>query len=271
MTPMSALEVAELRAFESVYHSATEPDTAACGLTTSRIDDGLLIAANKIDVLALNRVLGLGLERDISHETLQRVIAAFKTAGSPRFFLSLAPVAEHEQIGARIEAAGLRHYNNWMRLQFDLRQLKDEPPSSGAVTVREIGRDDAAAFGRIVAEGFGYPPPLAPLPTRVIGRPSWRHYLAYENDTPIGAAARCIADEAAWFGFAATDAAHRRKGAQHALVIRRLHDAAAAGCKWVSVETAEDTVTRDAPSFRNLRRLGFSIAYKRPNYLWTSA
>ena len=30
------------------------------------------------------------------------------------------------------------------------------------------------------------------------------------------------------------------------------------------------TVTRDAPSFRNLRRLGFEVAYRRPNYLWTA-
>jgi hypothetical protein len=33
-------------------------------------------------------------------------------------------------------------------------------------------------------------------------------------------------------------------------------------------QTAEDTVSRDAPSFRNLRRLGFEVAYARPNYLW---
>jgi ribosomal protein S18 acetylase RimI-like enzyme len=78
-----------------------------------------------------------------------------------------------------------------------------------------------------------------------------------------------VTGKAAWFGFAATDAAHRRRGAQQALIVRRLKDAASAGCRWVSVETAEDTVTRDAPSFRNLRRLGFEVAYRRPNYLWS--
>jgi hypothetical protein len=51
-------------------------------------------------------------------------------------------------------------------------------------------------------------------------------------------------------------------------VRRRLADAGAAGCRWVSVETAEQTATRDAPSFRNLTRFGFEVAYRRPNYLW---
>lgn len=78
-----------------------------------------------------------------------------------------------------------------------------------------------------------------------------------------------VSGEAAWFGFAATDAAHRRRGAQQGAIVRRLEDAAKAGCTWVSVETAEDTVTKDAPSFRNLRRLGFEVAYTRPNYLWS--
>ena len=53
------------------------------------------------------------------------------------------------------------------------------------------------------------------------------------------------------------------------LVRRRLADAAALGCRSVSIETAEDTIARDAPSFRNLRRLGFEVAYARANYLWT--
>jgi hypothetical protein len=47
-----------------------------------------------------------------------------------------------------------------------------------------------------------------------------------------------------------------------------MRDAAGDGCRWVSVETAEQTPEREAPSFRNLTRLGFTVAYRRPNYLW---
>jgi ribosomal protein S18 acetylase RimI-like enzyme len=137
-----------------------------------------------------------------------------------------------------------------------------------SLAVRRIGSDHADVFGGLVATAFDYPPALAPITSQTIGRPHWHHYLAFEGDTPIASAAMYVAGSAAWFGFAATDAAHRKRGAQQALIMRRLQDAADAGCKWISVETAEDTVTRDAPSFRNLRRLGFEVAYKRPNYLW---
>jgi len=115
------------------------------------------------------------------------------------------------------------------------------------VDVREIDRDSADVFGDIVATAFGYPPAVAPLAGQTVGRPGWRHYLAYAGDTPIGSAAMYVSGETAWFGFAATDAAHRRRGAQRALVIRRLLDAAAVGCSRVSVETAEDALSRTLP------------------------
>lgn len=135
--------------------------------------------------------------------------------------------------------------------------------------MRPIGREHGGAFNRIVAEAFGYPPAAASLTGCAIGRPGWRHYLAYLEGTAIAGAAMFIAGEAAWFGFAGTAADWRGRGAQTALVVRRLRAAAAAGCRWVSVETAEQTPEREAPSFRNLRRLGFSVVYTRPNYLWT--
>ena len=199
------------------------------------------------------------------------MLRAFERTGAPRFFLPLAPVDGHADLGRRIERLGLPHYNNWVRLQRDLGDLTDLPPSGPSdLDVRRIESKDAGTFGQIVATAFGYPLPLAPLAAQTIGRPHWHHYFAYERDTPIAGAAMYLADDTAWFGFAATDAACRRRGAQRALVVRRLKDAADAGCKWVSVETAEGTVTQEAPSFRNLRKLGFEIAYRRPNYLWTA-
>jgi GNAT superfamily N-acetyltransferase len=135
--------------------------------------------------------------------------------------------------------------------------------------VERIGSERAGTFASVVAKAFGFPPMLEPYAACVVGRPSWHHYLAYDGDHAIGCAAMFLPGEAAWFGFAATLEEARGQGAQSALIVRRLADAAREGCKWVSVETAEQTEDHEAPSYRNLMRLGFSVAYKRPNYLWT--
>ena len=266
---IAALELAEIEALKDLYNAASPEVVAASGLSVRPVGDATLIAVSRVDVLALNRLVGLGLGSSPSDAALAEALKAMDQTGSPRCFVPVAPTAASDGLGPRLERLGLRHYNNWMRLRRtldDLPRRADSSPTS--VEVRRIDSAHADVFGRLVATAFDFPPAIAPLPSQTIGRPHWHHYLAFEGDTPIASGAMYIAGSAAWFSFAATDAAHRKRGAQQALIVRRLHDAADAGCKWVSVETAEDTVTRDAPSFRNLRRLGFEVAYRRPNYLW---
>ena len=56
-----ALEGAELKACADVYRAASPEVVSAAGLSVTDIGDAILIAAKQIDVLALNRLLGLGL------------------------------------------------------------------------------------------------------------------------------------------------------------------------------------------------------------------
>jgi hypothetical protein len=179
----------------------------------------------------------------------------------------VAPIAADGTLKEALARRGIHHYNNWVRLMRTLDAIPS--PAATDLEIRKIDAHEADVFGRIVSTAFGHPAAVAPLVALTVGRPHWHHYLACDGDTPIAAAAMCVAGSAAWFGLAATDAAHRRRGAQQALIIRRLRDAADVGCTCVSIETAEDGVLKDAPSFRNLRRLGFAVAYTRPNYLWT--
>lgn len=264
--PVVPLEAAEVRSLASLYDAATPELVAECGVVVESRGGGLLVAATRLDVLALNRVVGIGLERRPTRDDVDSVVSAFHDIASPRFFVQVAPVEGSEKVEEWLTDSGLRHHNNWVRLSRELVDLPDAPPSD--LTIRLIGTEEGETFSRIVAQAFRFPPAVASLVRCPIDRPGWHHYLAYEGEEAIGGAAMFVAGESAWFGFAGTAAERRGRGAQTALVIRRLEDAAAAGCRWVSVETAEQTPDREAPSFRNLRRLGFSQAYVRPNYLW---
>ena len=70
---------------------------------------------------------------------------------------------------------------------------------------------------------------------------------------------------------AATLPPERGRGAQGALMARRMRDAAEMGCKWVITETGEETPDLPNPSYRNMVRLGFKLAYFRQNYIFTPA
>lgn len=264
-----ALETAEIAALADVYRGAGDDLAARAGLRVENLDGATLLAATRVDVLALNRVVGIGLDGRPGDGPLGTMLETMRRVGSPRFFIPVAPLDANRDLPPRLEALGIRHYNNWMRLSRTLADVPDMPVTD--LRVRRARPDDAAVFGEIVATAFSYPPDIALLASRRLGHPNWTHYLALDNGTPVATAAMYVCGDAAWFGFAATAAAARRRGAQSALVARRLIDAAEAGCRWVSVETAEDTIDRDAPSFRNLRRLGFEVVYRRPNHLWVAS
>jgi hypothetical protein len=265
--PVAALEAAEVGALVDLYQAATTDVVEACGIVVEPWDDCAIVAATRLDVLALNRAVGMGAGGPPDDERLRQILRSFQTIGSPRFFVQVAPFEGSEKLESRLTNSGLRHYNNWMRLSRDLTDLP--PVSASDLEVRPIGLSDADAFSAIVSEAFGYPSAAQRLVRCTAGRPGWRHYLVYEDQGPIAGAAMFLAGDTAWFGFAGTVAEWRGRGAQTALVVRRLHDAAAEGCRLVSVETAEQTPDHEAPSYRNLRRLGFSVSYRRPNYLWT--
>ena len=101
----------------------------------------------------------------------------------------------------------------------------------------------------------------------MVGRSGWRHYMAFDGDTPVATGACFIYRETAWIGFAATRTEYRNRGAQSAILAQRINDARESGCALINVETAEQTPEKEAPSYRNMRRYGFEIAYIRPNYL----
>jgi len=111
---------------------------------------------------------------------------------------------------------------------------------------------------------------VAELVADTVGRPGWRHYMAFEGEIPVATGAFFLAGDLAWMDFAVTMEAKRGKGAQSALVARRIRDAVALGCRGCIVETAEQTSSNEAPSYRNMRRFGFEVQYARPNYIWTA-
>ena len=76
--------------------------------------------------------------------------------------------------------------------------------------------------------------------------------------------------EVGWLGFAGTLKTHRKRGGQGALFARRIKDGLALGCKWFVTETGEDTPENPNPSYHNMLRSGFKLAYLRRNYVHQS-
>lgn len=262
-----ALEKAEMTFWFAVHDAAPADAARALGLHRVRAGEGCAFLAPGADVLALNKVLGLGLDAPATEADLDAVVRAYRSAGARRFFIQLSPTAAPPDLPDALTRRGFRLHNHWVKLVRDLHGPLPAAPT--ALAVEEIGRTHAARFGELVAPAFDWPAPMAAVLAATVGRPGWRHYLALDGAEPAAAAGLYVRDGIAYFGPAVTLDAHRRRGAQSALIARRLREARAMGASLAVVDTAAPTEAHPVPSLRNLRRLGFGVAYHRPNYLFT--
>ena len=269
---VGALEWCEIDAWRDLYAAAPRDVAAATGFRIEPVGPTVVLLAPALDVLALNRVVGLGVSEPASEALVDAALDVAVRAGVRRLFVQVVPTAAPPALGDWLTARGLRPYNAWVRLARAVSpDLAASVVAPTALRVDEIGTAEAAAFGRIVAAAFGWPATLERWAAASVGRAGWRHYMAYDGREPVATAAFRLAGGEAWFGFAATGELHRGRGAQSALLARRLRDAAAMGATRASLETAQPTPQRVAPSFRNVQRAGFATAYLRQNWLYVPA
>jgi GNAT superfamily N-acetyltransferase len=83
-------------------------------------------------------------------------------------------------------------------------------------------------------------------------------YIALRGGAVAGGGSRRMAEGVAQLAGAATVPAHRRRGAQAALLAARLADAAAAGCDIAVVTTQPGSTSQ-----HNVQRHGFHLLYAR--------
>lgn len=262
-----ALEAQETAYWREYYQDVPEGLARRMGLGLATVGTAVAVAASGIDILAFNRVIGLGIERPASEREVNEIVAFYRNAGTGRFFIQLSPHAMPRRLAEVLLAKGFRHHNNWVKFY---REIEPLPVADTSLRIEAIGPERAGILAKILVGGFEWPEALAPLLALPVGRPGWRHYLAYQGEKPVAAAALFVRGEYATLAFAATLAESRGLGAQSALIARRFRDAAAAGCRWMFTETAEETAQRPVASYRNMLRRGFRLAYRRPNYLWVA-
>jgi hypothetical protein len=227
----------------------------------------LVTMMEKSDALAVNRVLGLGINKPASQKVLDEIIALYDTAGLKRFCLYLSPGARPATVGRILKASGFTLIRNNIKL---FRDVKVDVARDRAIDVRRIGRDDAIDFARLVCKHFGWPENRISWLAGMVGVPGFDHFLAFEGDTPIATGMLYANGRVGVLGWAATETKFRRRGAHTALIAARIIRARELGLRWVSVETMEPVKGRPSGSFRNLVQCGFVSDAPTPCLLWQS-
>lgn len=260
-----ALEHIEIDAWRDLCAAAPPPFAAGVGLETIDLGGPLLAICRRIDHYQFNRLLGAGLGDDAEGRSLETGAARFREASLRNGFLQISPGPRAASLETKAQAMGLvPNERVWVKFS---RGDAPAPEGPTSLAIEPVTPATAMDFGRAVAAGFGMPDALAPWLAALTGRPGWHLYLARDGATAVGGAAMYLADGRAWLGIGAVQAGARRKGGQGALLARRIADGRAMGARWFATETGKSLPGEPHPSFSNIQRAGFEIAYERTNWM----
>jgi GNAT superfamily N-acetyltransferase len=264
------VEFSEARAYASLF-AAAQALEPSLGFSTQSIGGAVLLRATQAPrVLIGNRVLGLGLSQPVSEQLLDTIVAAYEQ-GQSAFGIELSPQAEPAALRDWLKARRLR---KTAPAQVLVRDGSAPPPRYAAwakatgLRVEQVGVEHAATLARLCCDNFNLPQVMQQLLALGMSAPGWRRWLAFDGDVPVGGSLSYVEAGLAWLGWTSVLPSHRGRWVHAGVVARELDDAHAAGCQWVTTETAVSTAEKPDAAYFNLRKFGFLDAYQRAAYLY---
>jgi GNAT superfamily N-acetyltransferase len=225
----------------------------SCYVTIDPNRQGPFASAN------LNRVYWCGTEAGMEFRGIGRLIDLFATDGVKRFFVWLSPGPDMEVLRGWLEQSGLSRIRRtgYPTLCRDHRSPVEFKTD---LEVREVSAEEIAQAGDQLGETMwpGY--------VRSAGKEGFFHYMAFDDGRPVAVATLCVFEDLGYLMAAATAESHRKRGAQQALIAKRIERAEQMGCSTL----VSETLYMIEHSYRNLQRAGFEEVYEKEIYEWNA-
>ena len=269
-TAVALAETAEAEFMLALHVGAPAEAKAALGMRSERVAGGVaVVMAGDPTGGYWNKALGFGVTQPVTEELVTHLVDLYASAGAPALCLQVAPAALPDDWDDVCARHGIVGGSVWSKL---LRPAAaPTTPSSTDLRVGTIVPEDADAYARVFAAGFGMPPEphlLSMFAAAGAGGPGFTAYGAWDGEELVASANLHVAGPAAAFCGAATLPEARGRGAQSAFMRMRVEAARAAGCSWMSAETWQEFEGARNPSLHNMLRSGFVELYDRRNWVW---
>ena len=262
-----AIEIIEAESAYSQHVCAPPHEAARLGLAAERMGSAAVILTRKSKNTMYNKLAALGQASPATERQVDRFIDMARQHRVKKISVPLGDGMRPRGLPRLLESRGfVRGYPN-AKLWRDGSPLpppridpERRPNETTHISVRRVRPSEASAWVDVVSEVwrvFGFR--RAWYEARVAA-PGWRHYLAWIDDEPVAAGALFIGTVGA--GNRAVKVGHlvdaitlkpwRRRGAQAAIIRRRVADGRGRGCELFTSETAPP-LPRSASTTRVVR------------------
>jgi hypothetical protein len=236
----------------------------ALGVAVEWHAGALAVRCRGLPISLFNRVIGLGTLAPADPELIDEVVQRARAHEAKLIWFhvaSTAPAALTEALTARGFVPAKRA--RWAKV---MRGVEPPPEIATDLRIEELDHAHADDVSAVLGEAFAGPPLMTPLLVSPIGRSPWRAFGAFDGERLVAAGLMFVHGDTAWLGMGGTLASHRGRGAQGAIMARRIREAIAAGCTAIATETGEPIGDEANPSLGNMLRCGFQRVDARANF-----
>jgi hypothetical protein len=265
---IAAIERVERDAWLDMYQAAPLAYAAEQGMAQALHGTIGLLACRSLPIAEFNRALSVGAEGSFDEAAMDAVRDWLRQHGTADAVLQCPPAGQGDALKAWLHRHGLeRRGNGWAKFMRGTAPAQVRANEAG-IEVRQVTAASAGQFGSVVQGGFGLPDHCVAWFAALAGRPGWQLYLAYLGDVAVASGALFLQGQWGWMGIDATLPDYRGRGAQSALIARRVNDAILAGVLGLTAETGQPAAGEEAAhtSYSNYRRSGFDRVYIRDNF-----
>lgn len=236
------------------------------GLDVTLRDDVILNRSAHFPTPDVNHAALLRATTATVEPLLDEVTAYFQKIDVPAT-VYLSPACTPLDLPARLEARGFTRQSDeeaWM-VTYDFSALQLSPPPA-YLEIRRIGPDEAKTFAEVFMCAFDMPleyaPAMAQLLRPSIGLPGMYHYLAYQDDAPVGTMSLLCHGDVGILGSAGVVQLRRGTRIASSLGYQARADAWAEGMEAAVLQTTAGTLLE-----RFLRIVGFERGFTRTCYV----
>jgi GNAT superfamily N-acetyltransferase len=218
-------------------------------VSVSPAEQGPFASAN------FNRVYLCGAEEGLTADGLANIANLFRQAGAERYFVWLSPGPRMAVVRGWLEDAGMTRRPH-VRHPTLARDANVPSPVAARIEAREMEAGEAKQLAERY-EGIAWPDYL-----RSAGAPGFHHFMAFDGGAPIATAVLYVLDDVGYLGTAFTGEPFRGRGAQRALIAKRIETAPKLGCRVLLSETLSFLEV----SLGNLQKAGFRTIFEKEVY-----
>ena len=256
------VETAQLELWKQFFEDCSPAFKQKMGIQTHTFGGASATMMGSYPTLFYNRVLGLGIQQPATEAMLDEIIELY-SQHELSLRIPLSPYAQPGDLPTWLKDRGFKHTGNLAKM---IRGNEPPPRIETDLRVQRVDESDAAQFGAIFARAFEWPDWSAQMAEEMIRMGIVYSYMAYDGDVPAATGVLHVSGDVGGLYHAATLPEFRRRGAQGAIMARRIQDGIDSGCHWFSTETFKGKPESPNPSFHNMLRTGFELAYMRPMY-----